>query len=78
VIAVHFIGSIVYVEQGLSQVSHQAPLLVIDGQQRLTKRSATLPLAWPGTKTKLSEKVHPHALIHAKRKKLCRLIRTER
>jgi uncharacterized protein with ParB-like and HNH nuclease domain/predicted transport protein len=35
-ITVHFIGSIVYVEQGLSQVSHQAPLLVIDGQQRLT------------------------------------------
>jgi uncharacterized protein with ParB-like and HNH nuclease domain/predicted transport protein len=34
-IAVHFIGSIVYVEQGLSLVSHQAPLLVIDGQQRL-------------------------------------------
>lgn len=36
VIGVHFIGSIVYVEQGLSQVVHQAPLLVIDGQQRLT------------------------------------------
>ena len=35
-ITVHFIGSIVYVEQGLSQVSHQTPLLVIDGQQRLT------------------------------------------
>ncbi len=35
-ISVHFIGSIVYVEQGLSQVTHQAPLLVIDGQQRLT------------------------------------------
>jgi uncharacterized protein with ParB-like and HNH nuclease domain len=35
-IAVHFVGSIVYVEQGLSQVSHRAPLLVIDGQQRLT------------------------------------------
>jgi len=35
-IAVHFIGSIVYIEQRLSQVSHQAPLLVIDGQQRLT------------------------------------------
>ncbi len=35
-ITVHFIGSIVYVEQGLSQVTHQAPLLVIDGQQRLT------------------------------------------
>jgi uncharacterized protein with ParB-like and HNH nuclease domain/predicted transport protein len=35
-ISVHFVGSIVYVEDGLSQVSHQAPLLVIDGQQRLT------------------------------------------
>jgi uncharacterized protein with ParB-like and HNH nuclease domain len=35
-IAVHFIGSIVYIEEGLSQVMHQAPLLVIDGQQRLT------------------------------------------
>ncbi len=35
-IAVHFIGAIVYVEQGLSQITHQAPLLVIDGQQRLT------------------------------------------
>jgi len=42
-ISVHFIGSIVYVEAGLSQVSHQAPLLVIDGQQRLT--SVTLLLA---------------------------------
>lgn len=35
-IGVHFIGSIVYIEQGLSMVSHRAPLLVIDGQQRLT------------------------------------------
>ena len=35
-IVVHFVGSIVYVESGLSQVTHQAPLLVIDGQQRLT------------------------------------------
>ena len=41
-ISVHFIGSIVYVEQGLSQVSHQAPLLVIDGQQRLTTLSLLL------------------------------------
>ncbi len=32
----HFIGSIVYVEKGLYQVSSQSPLLVIDGQQRLT------------------------------------------
>lgn len=42
-ISVHFIGSIVYIEEGLSQVSHQAPLLVIDGQQRLT--TVTLLLA---------------------------------
>lgn len=32
----HFVGSIVYIEQGLYQVSIQPPLLVIDGQQRLT------------------------------------------
>jgi uncharacterized protein with ParB-like and HNH nuclease domain/predicted transport protein len=35
-ISVHFIGSIVYIEKGLYQVSSQSPLLVIDGQQRLT------------------------------------------
>ena len=32
----HFIGSVVYIEKGLYQVSSQSPLLVIDGQQRLT------------------------------------------
>src|SRR5690606_26962140 len=31
-----FVGSIVYIEKGLYQVSSQSPLLVIDGQQRLT------------------------------------------
>jgi uncharacterized protein with ParB-like and HNH nuclease domain/predicted transport protein len=41
-VAVHFIGSIVYVEGGQSQVSLQAPLLVIDGQQRLTTISLIL------------------------------------
>ena len=35
-IASHFVGSIVYIEQGLYQVSSQSALLVIDGQQRLT------------------------------------------
>lgn len=38
-VPLHFVGSIVYVEQGMSQVSHQAPLLVIDGQQRLATLS---------------------------------------
>ncbi len=32
----HFIGSIVYIEKGLYQITSQSPLLVIDGQQRLT------------------------------------------
>lgn len=32
----HFVGSIVYIEQGLFQVATLSPLLVIDGQQRLT------------------------------------------
>ncbi len=35
-VSVHFIGSIVYIEQGLSLVTRHSPLLVIDGQQRLT------------------------------------------
>ena len=35
-IAAHFVGSIVYIEQGISQVISPSPLLVIDGQQRLT------------------------------------------
>lgn len=39
----HFIGSIVYVERGLSTVTTQEALLVIDGQQRLT--TTTLLLA---------------------------------
>ena len=38
----HFIGSIVYIEKGLYQVSSQSPLLVIDGQQRLTTLSLIL------------------------------------
>lgn len=42
-IAVHFIGSVVYIEEGTSLVSLQSPLLVIDGQQRLT--TVTLLLA---------------------------------
>lgn len=35
-IAAHFVGSVVYIEKGLYQVSSQPELLVIDGQQRLT------------------------------------------
>lgn len=35
-LSAHFIGSVVYIEKGLYQVVTQSPLLVIDGQQRLT------------------------------------------
>lgn len=35
-ITAHFVGSIVYIEKGLYHVTSQSPLLVIDGQQRLT------------------------------------------
>jgi uncharacterized protein with ParB-like and HNH nuclease domain len=41
-IAAHFVGSIVYIEKGLYQVSSQSPLLVIDGQQRLTLTSGLI------------------------------------
>jgi len=41
-ISAHFVGSIVYIEKGLYQVSSQSPLLVIDGQQRLTTVSLIL------------------------------------
>jgi uncharacterized protein with ParB-like and HNH nuclease domain len=35
-VSAHFVGSIVYIEKGLYQVSSQSPMLVIDRQQRLT------------------------------------------
>lgn len=41
-IAAHFVGSIVYIEKGLYHVSSQSPMLVIDGQQRLTTVSLML------------------------------------
>ena len=36
VIGVHFIGSVVHIDEGLGNLAVQAPKLVIDGQQRLT------------------------------------------
>ena len=38
----HFVGSVVYIQEGLYQASKQSPLLVIDGQQRLTTVSLIL------------------------------------
>jgi uncharacterized protein with ParB-like and HNH nuclease domain/predicted transport protein len=41
-IAGHFVGSVVYIEKGLYQISSVPQLLVIDGQQRLTTLSLLL------------------------------------
>src|ERR1700688_2840506 len=41
-IAVHFIGSIVYIDRADANVTNWEPLLVIDGQQRLTTVSLLL------------------------------------
>lgn len=43
-LSLHFMGSIVYIEQGLSQVTLQSPMLIIDGQQRLTTVSLLLAM----------------------------------
>lgn len=51
----HFVGSIVYVEKGLYSISSQTPLLVIDGQQRLTTISLILEAL--ARKTKESEPI---------------------
>src|SRR3954469_16253428 len=34
--AAHFVGSVVYIQEGLYSVADQPALLVIDGQQRMT------------------------------------------
>jgi uncharacterized protein with ParB-like and HNH nuclease domain len=41
-VAGHFVGSVVYIERGLYQVSSIPQLSVIDGQQRLTTISLLL------------------------------------
>lgn len=41
-VAAHFVGSIVYIEKSIYHVTSQSPLLVIDGQQRLTTISLLL------------------------------------
>lgn len=47
----HFVGSIVYIEKGLYSITSQSPLLIIDGQQRLT----TLSLLIAALADKLNE-----------------------
>lgn len=61
----HFIGSIVYVEEAMSTVTTQEPLLVIDGQQRLT----TITLLLSAIRDYICEKpetIHPNAFTSKK------------
>ena len=41
-VTAHFVGSIVYIQDDIYQVTNNAPLLVIDGQQRLTTMTLLL------------------------------------
>ncbi|WGG46483.1 DUF262 and DUF1524 domain-containing protein [Rossellomorea sp. DA94] len=52
----HFVGSVVYIEKGLYQISAVPQLLVIDGQQRMT--TLTLLLLALGKAIKQSEETH--------------------
>ena len=54
-ISVHFLGSVVYVEDGVSNQTDRAPLLVIDGQQRLT----TVMLLLAALRSALNESEEP-------------------
>jgi uncharacterized protein with ParB-like and HNH nuclease domain/predicted transport protein len=60
-IAGHFVGSIVYIEKGLYQVSSLPKLLVIDGQQRLTTLSLLISALCNFIKEKQikTEKINP-------------------
>ncbi|KSU64622.1 hypothetical protein AS034_01950 [[Bacillus] enclensis] len=52
----HFVGSVVYIEKGLYQISAVPQLLVIDGQQRMT--TLTLLLLALGKAIKSNEEIH--------------------
>lgn len=55
----HFVGSIVYVEAGLSITARKSPLLVIDGQQRLTSITLLLSALAAALDTLPEEKQEP-------------------
>ena len=51
----HFIGSIMYIEKGQSQVTQRKPLFVIDGQQRLTTVTILIAALARELETRLGE-----------------------
>jgi uncharacterized protein with ParB-like and HNH nuclease domain/predicted transport protein len=58
-ITAHFVGSIVYIEKSLYQVTDQSPLLVIDGQQRLTTISLLIAALANALENKFDVKYEP-------------------
>ena len=58
-IAVHFIGSVVHIDEGLGNIAVHAPKLVIDGQQRLTTISLLLAALAEGLSKLPEEKQEP-------------------
>tara|TARA_Y100000310_G_scaffold46195_1_gene42924 strand:- start:3180 stop:3872 length:693 start_codon:yes stop_codon:yes gene_type:complete len=60
----HFVGSIVYVEKGIYQVSSLPRLLVIDGQQRLTTLSLLISALCSHIKKKNTKtEINPEKLL---------------
>lgn len=55
----HFIGSIMYIEDGLSSISSQSASLVIDGQQRLTTIALLLAALRDNLKETEADKFEP-------------------
>src|SRR5665811_1863399 len=58
-ISVHFVGSIVYIDKADATITNWEPLLVIDGQQRLTTVSLLLAAL-----AKAVAETEPLSLIH--------------
>ena len=61
----HFIGSIVYIERGLYQVSAVPQLLVIDGQQRLTTLSLLLIALAKELESSESKKITSNKILNS-------------
>ena len=85
-IKAHFIGSVVYIQQGLYQVAGMPQLLVIDGQQRLTTLTLLLTALarhikqHPQDTTMNSEEIYDYFLInrHGKQDGRYKLLLTKR
>ena len=65
----HFLGSVVYIQKNLYQASQLSPLLVIDGQQRLT--TMTLLFAALGKAIEKQEKEIDDSIHNGSRTIIC-------